>query len=365
MATEPIVSVCLITYNHAPYIERAVTSVLEQKTDFPFELVIGEDCSTDGTREKVLELEKRNPSRVRVITSAHNVGMRANSKRTKEACRGTFIANLEGDDYWHDPHKLQLQASVLLKHSEVCLVFSNSRIYNTKRREWDPTANPGVPETRLARGRELFRKILLGERPKIFTATTMLRADVLRGIRERNPDVYDADRFMMLDQPTWLFMSWEGDFHYLPQALATYNLLEESATYSSSVAKTVRFVRSITEMREFFLTKYAEDGPVGDRVRRDIYRRLLYWTCKARDAATADWALERMRRVNCAVGPMDLLYARGARSAPLRAALCAYRQLRDRLRRLMRPRGEDGTPAVVRSPNCGHSIVAHPGHRRE
>ncbi len=74
----PLVSVKMVTYNHAPFIAQAIEGVLQQKTKFPFELVIGEDCSTDGTRELVFEYQKKHPDIIRVVTSDENVGMKKN-----------------------------------------------------------------------------------------------------------------------------------------------------------------------------------------------------------------------------------------------------------------------------------------------
>lgn len=80
-----------------------------QKTSFPFEIVIGEDCSTDGTREIVMDYKRNYPDDIRVITSDSNVGASLNFKRTNLSCEGEFIAYCEGDDYWIDPLKLQKQ----------------------------------------------------------------------------------------------------------------------------------------------------------------------------------------------------------------------------------------------------------------
>src|SRR5512137_2891725 len=111
--SEPLVSVSMLTYNHAPYIAQAIEGVLRQKTNFAFELVIGEDCSTDGTREIVLAYAAEFPRVIRVITSERNVGSTKNSWRTFRACVGKYIAWCEGDDYWHDMGKLQLQFDYL------------------------------------------------------------------------------------------------------------------------------------------------------------------------------------------------------------------------------------------------------------
>jgi glycosyltransferase involved in cell wall biosynthesis len=112
----PLVSVHIITYNQASYIAEALEGALRQQTDFGVEIVVGEDCSTDGTREIIRDYQRRYPERIRVITSERNVGIHANSLRTGEACRGKYLAFCEGDDYWTDPHKLHKQVHFLETH---------------------------------------------------------------------------------------------------------------------------------------------------------------------------------------------------------------------------------------------------------
>ena len=113
MSKEPLVSVYMITYNHEPHIAQAIEGVLMQETDFPIELVIGEDCSTDRTREIVLEYQKKYPDLIRVIISEKNVGARKNGDRTSKLLRGKYVAFCEGDDYWIDPIKIKMQATFL------------------------------------------------------------------------------------------------------------------------------------------------------------------------------------------------------------------------------------------------------------
>ena len=107
----------MTTYNHAPYLRQAVESVLSQQTSFDFELVLGEDCSTDGTAELCREYAAKYPGRVRLVTGARNVGWRANYRRTFEACRGKYVAYCDGDDWWCDLRKLQMQADLMESHS--------------------------------------------------------------------------------------------------------------------------------------------------------------------------------------------------------------------------------------------------------
>jgi glycosyltransferase involved in cell wall biosynthesis len=137
--SEPLVSVKMITFNHRPYIEKAITSILSQQVDFGVELVIGEDCSTDGTREVVIDFQRRFPDHIRVITSDSNVGMRQNGARTRRACRGKYMGSCEGDDFWHDPNKLAEQVAFLEARPEYVMVTRIATGITLRRSDWSGT----------------------------------------------------------------------------------------------------------------------------------------------------------------------------------------------------------------------------------
>lgn len=107
-----MVSVCMITYNHETYIAQAIEGVLMQKCDFLIELIIGEDCSTDKTRQICKEYALKY-SEINLLPSETNIGLMPNFIRTLQACTGKYIALCEGDDYWTDPLKLQKQVDFL------------------------------------------------------------------------------------------------------------------------------------------------------------------------------------------------------------------------------------------------------------
>ncbi len=130
LCKNPVVSVHMITYNHEPYIREAIEGVMMQKTDFEFELVIGEDCSQDKTREICFEYQKKYPDKIRVLWWHENVSVfGGNARRVTAHCRGEFIAFCEGDDYWIDPLKLQKQVDVMRKCPNVGLCFTGAKIY--------------------------------------------------------------------------------------------------------------------------------------------------------------------------------------------------------------------------------------------
>ena len=135
---EPLVSVRTSTYNHGKYIKACIEGVLMQKTTFPIEFIIGEDCSTDETREIVFGYAKRYPDIIRVITADYNVGSKANGRRCIRACRGKYMAICEGDDYWTDPYKLQKQVDFLEGHPEYVFCCHRFRMLNEDTKEWLP-----------------------------------------------------------------------------------------------------------------------------------------------------------------------------------------------------------------------------------
>ena len=114
----PKLTVFLLTYNHELYIEQAIESILEQKTNFDFDIIVAEDCSTDKTLEIVLKYQKLYPEKIKVYANKKNLGATETLCMTLSKLTGDYIAFLEGDDYWCNPNKLQIQVDFLDANSE-------------------------------------------------------------------------------------------------------------------------------------------------------------------------------------------------------------------------------------------------------
>ncbi len=250
---EPLVSVKMLAYNHAPYIERAIEGVLCQKTDFPFELVIGEDCSTDGTREIVFDYAQRHPDIIRVITSDCNVGMHRNVARTSAALRGTYIAWCEGDDYWHRPDKLQVQVDYLEAHPECGLVCSDFDLRDTASGDTKPSVILSNP-SRYVTDPDI--KDILRGRGGVLTCTAVARRRLVEDIAADDPYLHNNGPFLMGDTQLWAEISLRASIHRIPESLATHNLLSESATRSCDRAKVLRFWLSNSQMCLYLCKKY-------------------------------------------------------------------------------------------------------------
>ena len=172
------VSVLTITYNHEKYIAQAIESVLMQEVNFDYELVIGEDCSTDKTREIVVDYQKKYPNKIRLLLNEKNLGMNRNFAQTYHACRGQYMALLEGDDYWVSPYKLQRQVDFLDNHQDFAICFHNMQIiyedgskepklYNVNQKEIS-TIEDLFRDDFIHTASCLFRNKLIGEFPGWF-----------------------------------------------------------------------------------------------------------------------------------------------------------------------------------------------------
>lgn len=128
--TTPLLSVLIITYNQEAYIQQAIDSVLAQKTDFNFEIVIGDDASTDQTRAICATYAANYPKKIRLLPAMPNMGCARNFIQTLKACCGVYIAHLDGDDYWIDDLKLQKQVNAFKKDAHLTLCFTGRRIYH-------------------------------------------------------------------------------------------------------------------------------------------------------------------------------------------------------------------------------------------
>ena len=133
--TEPLVSVCCITYNHVSYISEALDSFLMQKTNFPFEILVHDDASTDGTNKIILEYTEKYPGIIRAVIQTENqyskAGLIAHRFLFPKA-KGNYIALCEGDDYWTDRAKLQKQVQFLEDHPEYVITYTNSQPFDEK-----------------------------------------------------------------------------------------------------------------------------------------------------------------------------------------------------------------------------------------
>ncbi len=268
LVEKPLVSVLMLAYNHGAYLAEAIESVVSQKCDFPFELVIGEDRSTDDTRAIALEYQKAYPERVRLICSENNVGMNANFRRIFAKARGEFVAYCEGDDYWCDENKLAGQTRLLLGDGGIGAVHSDwvrARVeHGAWQVDWARTMHRGIPR-RLLEG-DIFANF---HYPKILrTCTTMHRRSA---IADGLSSPLAAKEYRFVDTVLTAYLTSRWRIAYLPAVTAVYRESPGSALRSGRQAQ-LRFLMSClefdSEARRFFADR--SDYPSGYRFEHSV-----------------------------------------------------------------------------------------------
>lgn len=123
MESPIILSVCVITYNHEAFIRQALDSVLMQKVDFSWEIIVADDCSTDQTKKILAEYKANYPQLINLLIREVNVGPALNWLGLMKAAKGKYIAYLEGDDHWTDTEKLATQVKFLEENPDYAISF--------------------------------------------------------------------------------------------------------------------------------------------------------------------------------------------------------------------------------------------------
>ena len=318
--SNPLVSVRMITYNHAPYIRRMIESALSQKTDFPFEVVIGEDCSTDGTREIVFDYAEKYPEIIRLVTSDQNVGMHENSRRAFEACRGQYVAYCDGDDYWLRDDKLKKQADYLEGNPNCGLVCSDYDVHHVdtdlriknyvRHRGWQVPTSRSVEDYIVA-----YNAGRIGS--AILTCTVMLRRELVERVKTADPYLFEEGAFLMGDTQLWVEINALSEVAFIPESLATYNILAESASQSKDVTKNLCFQISKADLFLYLGKKHNVSLSVLESMENYRHKCMLRLAFKKMNAALA----EEVKEARGLKGFKERLMYLGARNAAAHSVL--------------------------------------------
>ncbi len=210
---EPLVSILMLAYNHEEFICQAIESIMSQQCNFVFELLIGEDCSNDKTKDLCLSYFNKFPDVIRLCTADENVGMHRNFARIWHRGRGRYFAMCEGDDFWCDEKKLQKQVDWMQKHPDASLCGTFTRIIKQD-------ANQDWLESGIVCPAEMKEHYTV--RDLIPGYTFHFSSILLRKQGIRFPswfwDVYCVDR------PLYLLCAEQGPVGCLPEVTSVYRL---------------------------------------------------------------------------------------------------------------------------------------------
>lgn len=215
MNAKPFVSVIMLTYNHEKYISQALNSVLMQEVNFDYEVLIGDDCSSDMTQQILLEYQHKYPKKIVLRLRQKNIGATKNAYELLMMAQGKYLATCEGDDYWTNIHKLQLQVDFLEKNPQFIGCTHKFLIVND---EGKPVRNQKL---NWVKQKEIFtfndfEGIYLPGQP-----STFVRRNIFKNSEEDFSIIYKADS-QIGDRVLIALFLLKGDFFGFDQQWSCY-----------------------------------------------------------------------------------------------------------------------------------------------
>lgn len=259
------ISIYVPTYNHECYIARALDSIRMQQTQYTYEVFVGEDCSTDNTRQVLKDWETANPdNRFHIFYREKNMHGSAcsNAKDLKLRCKGKYIICLEGDDFWTDPCKLQTQVDFLEAHPEYYAVAHNCTVVGA---DSEPTGEryPQCTENEYTL-QHFFSEILPGQYTTLLSRNYMTDPEINKALLERQGGAGD--------RRVYFSILCHSRIYCIQKSMSAYR---HNTTGGSSFSATFRYSYDKLEQdfRAYMEYAYAIDHPKAIAYTEMVYRR--------------------------------------------------------------------------------------------
>ncbi|MEY2793848.1 MAG: hypothetical protein RJA76_1840 [Bacteroidota bacterium] len=232
--SQPKVSVCLVTYNHEKYIQKCLDSILEQETNFDFEIVIGEDHSTDQTPSIIREYAEKFPEKIKAFIRPKNIGAKFNYLHSFFYCKGEYIVHIEGDDYFSDPQKLQIQADFLDQSPEYSACFHNAlMLYEDETMRENHLVNP-------SNQKPIIQTVdFLGEKETWFmaTASVMMQKKYIESL----PEWFLKSKSG--DIPLYVILTEAAPIAYIDRVMSVYRRHLEGLSFTDNT-RSIEFLKN-------------------------------------------------------------------------------------------------------------------------
>lgn len=213
---KPLVSICVQTFQHVDYIKDCLEGILAQKTTFPFEILLGEDYSTDGTRDICIAYAKEFPNKIKLFLHQRENNIKIGENSTGRfnflynvfSSQGKYIALCEGDDFWTDDYKLQKQVDFLEKNNDYGICFHETKVlWDDSNKSLAVSLNRDFPWNNMSQDRTVYYMADVLKGPFMATASVMIR-------RELFPDKF----------PSWINEAYSGDITFYAIILGDYKV---------------------------------------------------------------------------------------------------------------------------------------------
>ena len=296
------ISVYVLTYYHEKYIRDALDSILSQRTAYRFEIVVSDDCSGDKTGEILAEYEKNYPDIIRVNRNTENIGIPGNIFKARCLCRGRYIVNLAGDDYWINDRKLQIQADFLENNPEYLAVCTRVELRKGSSVKADVVLPPLKETDReytmadFENGRNcnthgmMMRNLFLTEEGRNYFSASGQISNIVddaidnyllikRGRVYTLSDVTDAYRITDREEHAHSYNASYSAFEKIKQDIEIYNRMAE--IYGNETDFKKRYINSVAKMEVFFMLSKDKNKwlslykTIPEKFRKPFYKSLI------------------------------------------------------------------------------------------
>jgi len=304
-----MVSVAITAYNSAAWLARALDSVIAQQTDFPVDIVVGDDCSQDSTVAVAQDYQRRFPGIITVLARPANIGIQRNYYDTFENCRGKYIAWLDADDLWTDPQKLAIQIAAMEADPSINLSGHYIRVVTPEgqvKQQRSPSTPPGIYGVE-----DILRTCFLPSLSAVFR----------NGIHRQLPAWY-FDLAPVTEWPIWVLAALSGKLLMIDRVMADY-----THTPGSAAASRGQLFRDRMEARFFECIETVLPPPLRRLARAEKgrrYQQLAYFLRQQ-----GDFAASRQAAIKSFLSPAPLDNV-ASKSKALAAALLREAQWRIR-----------------------------------
>ena len=254
MSSRNMISIGVMGYNQEKYVRQTMDCILAQQCNFTFEIVIGDDASTDNTRTILEEYQKKYPHIIKLLPRGPNKGILRNFRAVMEACTGKYITICHCDDFWHDPLKLEKQISFLENNPDYGFVHTDADVFFQDRNVTVPSFH-AAEEKPVPEG-DVYKDLVLSKF-FIFTGSTCFSKEAID--KYVNFDEFEKADFMYEDLPTWLELAKHVKFKYLPDSTMTYRRFKNSHSNPTQKARKYVLMDAHYKMKTHFIRKYNLD----------------------------------------------------------------------------------------------------------
>lgn len=242
-----MISVIVCTYNQEKYIAEAIESALMQKCDEPFEILIGDDCSTDGTGKIADEYQSQYPEIIRIIRPDRNGGASLNMVRLMQASKGDYLMVCDGDDYWLRDDMMQMYVDAFAAHPEVGMICAKAKKYIQEKEAYDGTLGYAGAEDIMT---------MLRDSKDVAAPTIAFRRDLMLQCISENQWYIDNNYFYDSIMAYWF--AYNSKIKFIDEEMAAYRVLANSACHADDMTKTAEYERRYFAVKWHFILTHPD-----------------------------------------------------------------------------------------------------------